>query len=138
MMDQALRDATDAAIRAHDLYEVLLVDNGGQITEGSRSNVFFIKKGEVYTSPLHQVLPGVTRGKIIEIIKSKGIPIHEVPILASDIASFDAAFISGTSPKVLPISQVGETKLDVNNPLLRQIMKLYDQEIVNYNAQTKN
>ena len=127
MMDQQLRDATDAAIREKDLYEVILVDRDGCITEGSRSNIFYIKNGEVFTSPLHQVLPGVTRGKIIEIIRSRGIPLHEEPISASDIGSFDAAFISGTSPKVLPIASTGDVKYDVSDPLLRDIMRWYDE-----------
>ena len=129
MMDQALRDATNAAIRERGLYEVILVDRNGQITEGSRSNVFFIKDGEVYTSPLHQVLPGITRGKIIEILNSKGITVHEEPIAASDIASFDAAFISGTSPKVLPIAQMEGAAYDVNDPLLRDLMNWYDRTL---------
>lgn len=129
MMDQALRDATNAAIRERSLYEVILVDRNGQITEGSRSNVFFIKGGEVYTSPLHQVLPGITRGKIIEILNGKGITVHEEPITASDIASFDAAFISGTSPKVLPIAQMEDASYDVKDPLLRNLMNWYDQTL---------
>ena len=129
MMDLELRDATDTVIREHNLFEVILVDREGYITEGSRSNVFFIKNGEVYTSPLHQVLPGVTRGKIIEIIQSKGIPIHEEPIPASEVGSFDAAFISGTSPKVLPIATIGDLAYDVNEPLLRSIMEWYDASI---------
>ena len=127
MMDQALRDATDAAIKDHDLYEVILVDRDGQITEGSRSNVFFIKNGELYTSPLHQVLPGVTRDKIIEIVKGKGIAVHEDPISASTIADFDAAFICGTSPKVLPIASLEDVTYDVNDPLLRDLMDWYDE-----------
>lgn len=130
MMDQALRDATDAAIKAHDLYEVILVDRKGQITEGSRSNVFFIKNGELYTSPLKQVLPGVTRDKIIEIVKGKGIAVHEDPIPASSVADFDAAFISGTSPKVLPIASLGDIAYDVNDPLLRRLMDWYDEAFV--------
>ncbi len=129
MMDQALRDATNAAIRERSLYEVILVDRNGQITEGSRSNVFFIKDSQVYTSPLHQVLPGITRGKIIEILNSKGITVHEEPIAATDIASFDAAFISGTSPKVLPIAQMEGASYDVNDPLLRDLMSWYDQTL---------
>ncbi|MBR5980876.1 MAG: aminotransferase class IV, partial [Firmicutes bacterium] len=129
MMDKELRDATDAAIREHSLYEVILVDRDGQITEGSRSNIFFIRDGEVYTSPLHQVLPGVTRGKIIETVTGKGISVHEDPILAKNIAGFDAAFISGTSPKVLPIATIDGNNYDVNDPLLRSIMNWYDEVI---------
>lgn len=132
MMDQALRDATDAAIKDHDLYEVILVDRDGLITEGSRSNVFFIKNGELYTSPLSQVLPGVTRDKIIEIVRSKGIAVHEDPIPASSVADFDAAFISGTSPKVLPIASLGDVTYDVNDPLLRNLMDWYDEAFADH------
>ena len=108
---------------------MILVDRNGQITEGSRSNIFFIKNGEVFTSPLHQVLPGVTRGKIIEILQSENVPVHEDPIMASQIGSFDAAFISGTSPKVLPIASIGEFRYDVNDPLLRDLMNWYDRTL---------
>ena len=46
---------------------------------------------------------------------------------AEDIGSFDAAFISGTSPKVMPIASVGEVSFDVNDPILRKIMEKYDE-----------
>lgn len=127
MMDRELREATDEVIRKGGLYEVLLVDRNGQITEGSRSNVFFIKDGEVFTAPAEKVLLGVTRSKIIEIIRAMGVAIHEEAVDAGDIGSFDAAFISGTSPKVLPIASAGETSFDVNEPILRKIMEKYDE-----------
>lgn len=130
ILDYALRAATDEAIEERDLYEVLLVDRYGNITEGSRSNVFFIKKGEVYTSPLHQVLPGITRGKIIEIISGKGKAVHEEPIPTDEIDAFDSAFICGTSPKVLPIATIEDVAYDVDDPLLREIMAWYDEAVL--------
>ena len=127
MMDQALRDATDKAIRASGCYEVLLVDRNGNITEGSRSNVFFIKGDKVFTSPAEQVLLGVTRLKVIEIIGDLGLTLEEQNVKAADIADFDAAFISGTSPEVLPIATIDETAYDVNNKVLRAIMEGYSK-----------
>ena len=126
MMDRALREATNAAIKENGLYEVLLVDRNGSVTEGSRSNVFFIKNGEVFTAPPDKVLLGVTRSKIIEIIRDLGITLHEDAPAAADIAEYQAAFISGTSPKVLPIASTGETCFDVNDPVLRRIMEKYN------------
>ena len=126
-MDRELRDATDAAIKAGDLYEVLLVNRDGRITEGSRSNVFFIRGGEVYTSPSELVLLGVTRAKILEILEDMGVDIHYESVSASDLASFDSAFISGTSPKVMPVASIGEIKYDVNDRILRKLMERYDQ-----------
>jgi branched-chain amino acid aminotransferase len=125
MMDRELRDATDRAIRQGDLYEVLLVNREGYITEGSRSNVFFIKNGEVFTSPTDAVLPGVTRTVIIRIIESSGIPVHYRAIRRDELGRFDAAFISGTSPKVLPIASIGSNTYDVNDPVLRSVMEQY-------------
>ena len=126
MMDRELRDATNKAIKAGDLYEVLLVNRDGIITEGSRSNVFFIKNGEVYTSPTDAVLPGVTRTMIIRILEEAGIPLHYSAVRQDELAGFDAAFISGTSPKVLPVANVGDIAYDVDDPLLRSIMARYD------------
>ena len=104
--------------------------------------MFFIRGNEVYTSPAEQVLLGVTRRKIIEIIGSMGLDLHEESIPAGDAGSFDAAFISGTSPEVLPIERIrkgligtadrtGRTEdimYDVNNEVLRGIMKRYSEE----------
>lgn len=126
MIDRELRDAANAAIRAKGVYEVLLADRNSNITEGSRSNVFFIKNGEVYTSPATHVLKGVTRLKILEIIRGLGVPLHEEPVSIGQAESCDAAFISGTSPGVLPISDLEGTTYDVRDPLLRKIMKRYN------------
>ena len=124
-MDQQLRDATDKAIRRGNLYEVLLVNRAGEITEGSRSNVFFIRGREIWTAPSEQVLLGVTRSKVIEVIQQSGMQLHFEPVKAEDLASFDAAFISGTSPKILPIAEIGHITYDVNDPALREIMDRY-------------
>lgn len=127
MMDRELREATNKAIKEKGLFEVMLVDRNGQITEGSRSNLFFIKDGEVFTAPAEKVLLGVTRSKIIEIIRSMGVRLYEKAVPADDLGSFDAAFISGTSPKVLPVAQAGDISFDVNDPILRKIMEKYDE-----------
>ena len=126
MMDRDLRDATDKAIRSGDLYEVLLVNSDGRITEGSRSNVFFIRNGEVYTAPADKVLLGVTRTMIIRIMEKAGIPLHYYSVKNDELKSFDAAFISGTSPKVLPIASIDGIPFDVNDPLLRYVMEQYN------------
>ena len=63
-------------------------------------------------------------------MKGKGIAVHEDPIPASSVADFDAAFISGTSPKVLPIASLGDVTYDVNDPLLRHLMDWYDEAFV--------
>lgn len=125
MMDRALRDATDNAIKSGGVFEVLLVDRNKNITEGSRSNVFFIKDDKVVTPPADQVLLGVTRSKVIDTIRDLGIELKEQPVEVDSLEEYDAAFLSGTSLEVLPISDIGNIYFDVRNEVLRKIMAGY-------------
>ena len=127
--NQDLRDRTNQIIHDHQLFEVILVDNDGNITEGSRSNIFFIKDGIVYTSPAEGVLLGVTSQKIIQLCQKVGITVSEEAIPRHEAEKADAAFISGTSPKVLPICRIGDVRLDVDDHTLRLIMALFDKEM---------
>ena len=54
-----------------------------------------------------------------------GVTLHEEAPAAADIAEYQAAFISGTSPKVLPIASIGDVGFNVNDPVLRSIMEKY-------------
>jgi len=62
--------------RNKDTFEILLVNNEGYITEGSRSNVFFVKDGKVITAPAQNVLLGVTRKYILELCEKNQIEVE--------------------------------------------------------------
>lgn len=130
--NQSLRKATDIAIKAKQVFEVILVNEHGLISEGSRSNIFFVKNKSIITSANDKVLAGVTRQKIIEICKLNGISILEQSINSVELSNFDAAFFTGTSPKVLPISSIEQFKFNPENSLLKKIMNLYKNEIDSY------
>jgi branched-chain amino acid aminotransferase len=129
IINLSLRETADALMREKGLFEAILVNELDQITEGSKSNIFFIRDGEVWTSPADGVLLGVTRQHILELCRNAGLTIREENIPVAELPEFTAAFISGTSPKVLPIRWIGGQELDVNDPVLRQIMTLYNQAI---------
>jgi len=114
------------------VYEVLLVDMQGNVTEGSKSNTFFVKDGTVITALAEDVLCGITRLQILDIIRELQIPLEERKISLDEIAGFDAAFVSGTSPKVLPIRAIEDRKYDVANPIVKQIAQAYDAQIAQY------
>ena len=58
-----------------------------------------------------------------------GITVSEEAIPRHEAEKADAAFISGTSPKVLPICRIGDVRLDVDDHTLRLIMALFDKEM---------
>lgn len=120
-----LRALADRLMKEHRVYEVLLVDREGYITEGSRSNVFFIRKDTLYTSPLEYVLPGTSRKRVFDICKRENIRIVEQRIECNTLEKYDVAFLTGTSPLILPIARVDGVDYHPDNTLLRKLMEHY-------------
>lgn len=136
IINTKLRNEINNILNEKKYYEAILVNND-EITEGSRSNIFFIKDDCLYTAPLSKVLPGITRQKILYLCSKNNINVLETPIHVNEIENFDAAFISGTSPKVLPISKIDNISFDAKNKLLLKIMNIYDEEIKLYISKQK-
>lgn len=132
IINQSFRSKVNEKLKETNAYEAILVDRNNLITEGSRSNIFLIKGDCMYTSKVENVLPGVTRTEIIKLAKENNINILEDEIDANDLRKFDALFISGTSPQVLPINKVEDIKFDTNNYLLRKVMKLFSTKVEEY------
>ena len=132
VINQSFRDAVNNEIKKKDAYEAILIDRNGFITEGSRSNIFMIRDRKLYTSKVEAVLSGVTRTEIIKMAKNNGIEVIEGNVNYKNIKMFEGLFISGTSPKILPINKVDDIEFDVNNEFLRELMKKFDEVIENY------
>jgi len=127
-----LRKDITTEINNKNVFEVLLYNKAGVITEGSRSNVFFVKDKSVYTSPAAEVLIGVTRSKILELCKSLNIQLREQQIKTEDIDNFDAAFLSGTSIKLLPIKSIDNNGFSVQNKIVELLTIEYEELIIKY------
>jgi branched-chain amino acid aminotransferase len=108
-----------------DIDEILLVGNDSTITEGSKSNIFFIKQNQLFTAKKNTVLPGITRQKIIELCHKHNIPCHESVIKLSELKNMEAAFITGTSPMVMPVRRIDDVEMEINHPLIKTSMELY-------------
>lgn len=136
--NQPIRTKANNLIAKTDTYEALYIDHNGNALEGSRSNIFFIKGNAVYTAPSEKVLKGITRKYVIEAIIKSGLTIIEGDIREAELNEFDAAFMTGTSPKVLPIASIKDCNYDPINPNLRKIMFEYDRIFMNYISKSKN
>ncbi len=59
-------------IDKHGVYEALLLNKQGEITEGSRSNIFFIDaSNRLITPPEKSILPGITRKYVVQICREE-------------------------------------------------------------------
>lgn len=106
-------------------YEALLVDNNGCITEGSRSNIFFIKGNTLFTAPEKAVLNGITRRHIIEICRESGVEVQFTCIKEKKISEFDSVIMTGTSPVVLPFYVIDSTRFSVSHNLIALLRNIY-------------
>lgn len=121
------------AIKQANVYEALLLDRNGCLTEGSRSSLFMIKDNTLFTAPLIDVLPGITREYILEICASIDYKVIETSINENQLADMDALFLTGTSPNVLAIKRVNQLTFDsAAHPVVKAIMHAYDSLIQNY------
>ncbi len=127
-----LREKVNVYLKEKDFFEVFYIDNEGLITEGSRSNVFFIRNGIVYTCPSEKVLLGITRQKVIECIRNLNIPLVEESVCENEAASFESVFLTGTSPKVLPVSGIDGHIFSCENETMQTIRKEYDRMANDY------
>lgn len=92
--------ASNAAAKA-GCYEVIFVrEEGGRkfVTESAHSNCYAVKDGVVYTAPLgNLILPGITRGVVLEIAQKLGIKVVEEFCTPEFFTSADEVFVSAAS-----------------------------------------
>lgn len=115
-------------------FEVLLLNDKNQITEGSRSNILFIKNNLIISPPSESLLQGVTRKSVLNIInKESDWQYLEKCVYYQDLSSFDAAFITGTSLHVLPVSKINDINLNSHNIIIKKLItnfnKLVEKDI---------
>jgi branched-chain amino acid aminotransferase len=80
------------------------------------------------------VLKGITREKILALCKESGYPFLEDNIPVNCLNQFNAVFLTGTSPKVLPIASIDAISFPVENPLIVQLKSRYEELIGSYKA----
>ena len=83
----------------------LLTDERGCITEGTGSNFFMAKDGEVYTPKGHDILRGVSRAACMEYARGSGRSVHEADIQPFDVRAADEAWFTTTPFTMVPITR---------------------------------
>lgn len=125
VIDHKLRSSICNKLIAESAYEAVLVNEDNLITEGSRSNIFFLKNDSLMTAPDRMVLNGITRKHILEVCGENDIRVEFGCVSAAAINEYDAVFMTGTSPMVLPFSIIGNERFNVKFPLIEKLRNIY-------------
>jgi branched-chain amino acid aminotransferase len=87
--------------------EGIALDVNGYLSEGSGENLFIVRGGVLYTTPLaNSVLNGITRNSVITIAKSLGIEVVEQAMPREMLYIGDEAFFTGTAAEVTHLRSV--------------------------------
>ncbi len=92
--------------------EAIMLNNDGNVAEGSAENIFVVKNGKITTPPLDaDILNGITRDSAIKLLKSKKIKVIEDNLKIYDLLNADEVFMTGTAAEIKSVSRVDKTKI---------------------------
>ncbi|MGI0117848.1 D-amino acid aminotransferase [Zooshikella sp. RANM57] len=88
--------------------EAILINEQGQVTEGSSSNVFIVKGNEIATPPKDMpILGGITRDLIIELLQSdakSNYTLSERMVSQDELHEADEVWITSSTKEICPIT----------------------------------
>jgi branched-chain amino acid aminotransferase len=92
--------------KGKDFDEALLLDYQNNVAEGPGENIFIVKDKKLFTPPLGNILPGITRDSIIKIARNLGYGVNEKTLSLDEVYNADEAMFCGTAAEITPISIV--------------------------------
>ena len=117
---RAMREA-----RSRGFDNALMLDSLGNVAELTTSNIFLGKDGAAHTPvPNGTLLNGITRQRVILLLRDAGIPVHERSLTPTDFHNADEIFSTGNYGKVLPVIRF-ETRDLQPGPIYTRARTLY-------------
>jgi len=101
---------SEAELNGFDEAVVLTMD--GHVNEASAANLFMVRDGIAFTPPVSDdLLEGVTRKALFEILKNEGVPYETRSIDRSELYIADEVLLCGTGVQVSPVIEVDHRKV---------------------------
>jgi D-alanine transaminase len=87
-----------------------------RVTEATGSSVFLFRSGALATPAVRGLLPGITRGALLQVAREAGIPVEERSVRLEELRRADEAFLTATSVEILPIARIDGERLRLRAP----------------------
>lgn len=117
---RAVKEATERGFDG-----CVLLDPWDNVAELATSNIWIVKDGVALTPAANGTfLAGVTRARVMGLLRQAGVEVREATLKWDDVASADEVFTTGNYSKVQTITQVEERRLQPG-PVARKARDLY-------------
>lgn len=113
---------TEANARGFD--ESILMNSRGKVSEASAMNIFLVRDGQIITNDVTaDILEGITRKSLIEIIKNEGLDLVIRDIDKTELYIADEVFLVGTAAKVTTVNKIENYNLPKDHPIADKLLK---------------
>ncbi len=111
--------------RARGFNNCIMCDTDGNVAEMATANIFMVKDGVVFTPKANGTfLAGITRSRIIKLLRESGLEVVEKTLGYSDFQSADEIFSTGNYVKASPVVRIDERSLQPG-PVYTKARALY-------------
>jgi branched-chain amino acid aminotransferase len=105
--------------------EAIMLDGSGYVAEGTGENLFCARDGMVKTPPIVNILGGVTRKTVIEILRREGIEVVETAFGRDALYVADEVFLTGTAAEVTPVREIDRRAVGEPGRVTRRVQEVY-------------
>lgn len=108
--------------------EGFMLNHLGQVTEGTVSNLFIVRNGNLATpAPEAGLLEGITRHKVIVLAREEGITVEEQILLKNDFYTADESFYTNSGSEIVPVAVLDGRRVGSGRPgeMTLKLLKLY-------------
>ncbi len=110
--------------------EAILLDEKGNVCEGTGENIFLVKDGKASTPSLESsILAGITRDSVIKILSDLGFEFEEREIPREELFLADEVFLTGTAAEIVPIREIDDHVVGEPGEITRAVQERYDDAI---------
>ena len=112
--------------------EAVVLTSQGHVNESSAANIYVVRDGVAITPPVNDdLLEGVTRKALMELLGNEGIPVQERSINRSELYVADEIFVCGTGVQISPVVEVDHRKVGSGavGPIARLVRDRYFEAV---------
>jgi branched-chain amino acid aminotransferase len=110
--------------------EAILLDDKGNVCEGTGENIFVIKDGVITTPPqAAAILDGINRKSAIQIARDLGYEVVERDLARAEVALADEVFLTGTAAELTPLREIDDIVIGPPGPITREIQGTFDDAL---------
>ena len=105
--------------------EAIMLDTNGLVAEGTGENIFVVRRGVVTTPSVINILGGITRDTVLEILRHEGVDVREQQFGRDALYIADEMFMVGTAAEVTPIRSVDRREIGPPGDVTKMVQKIY-------------